>query len=82
MSLQRIHTLFAEKARRNQKPDINQIDTPDNHSWRPFQLAFILLNLPSMVYPTHPDRVGTEMGESIADLLWFPTGVGRPRKPT
>ena len=77
MSLQRIHTLFAEKARRNQKPDINQIDTPDNHSWRPFQLAFILLNLPSMVYPTHPDRVGTEMGESIADLLWFPTGGGK-----
>jgi hypothetical protein len=77
MALQRIHTLFAEKARRGAKPDINELDTPENHSWRPFQLAFILLNLPSMVYPDHPDRVGTQAGEGIADLLWFPTGGGK-----
>lgn len=77
MALQRVHTLFAEQARRGQKPNINELDIPANHSWRPFQLAFILLNLPSMVDPSHPDRVGTKMGEAIADLLWFPTGGGK-----
>lgn len=39
-------------------------------SWRPFQLAFILLNIPSLASPTHPDR-------AICDLLWFPTGGGK-----
>jgi hypothetical protein len=35
--------------------------------WRPFQLAFILLNLAGLVDKTHPDR-------EIVDLLFFPTG--------
>ena len=38
--------------------------------WRPFQLAFILLNIAGMADPTHPDR-------AICDLLWFPTGGGK-----
>jgi hypothetical protein len=38
--------------------------------WRPFQLAFILLNLASLVDKTHPDR-------EAVDLLFFPTGVGK-----
>ena len=38
--------------------------------WRPFQLAFILLSLESLVNPSHPDR-------KTADLLWFPTGGGK-----
>ncbi|WP_147945486.1 DISARM system helicase DrmA [Microbispora sp. CSR-4] len=38
--------------------------------WRPFQLAFILLNLRAMVDEAHPDR-------DICDLLWFPTGGGK-----
>jgi hypothetical protein len=38
--------------------------------WRPFQLAFILLNLAGLVDPAHPDR-------EIADLLFFPTGGGK-----
>jgi len=44
-----------------------QIDPP---RWRPFQLAFILLNLPGIVDPTHADR-------SVVDLLFFPTGGGK-----
>jgi hypothetical protein len=38
--------------------------------WRPFQLAFILLNIPGIASRTHPDR-------QICDLLWFPTGGGK-----
>ena len=38
--------------------------------WRPFQLAFILLNLSGLVDKTHPDR-------EIVDLLFFPTGGGK-----
>jgi hypothetical protein len=44
-----------------------QIDAP---RWRPFQLAFILLNLPGIVDPTHGDR-------RVVDLLFFPTGGGK-----
>ncbi|MBN8595643.1 MAG: DISARM system helicase DrmA [Anaerolineae bacterium] len=77
MAQQRIHTLFAEEVRRERKPDINLIDVPENRSWRPFQLGFILLNLPAMVDPTHPDRSDTDTSDSLADLLWFPTGGGK-----
>jgi hypothetical protein len=38
--------------------------------WRPFQLAFILLNLRSIARPDAPDR-------EICDLLWIPTGGGK-----
>jgi hypothetical protein len=39
-------------------------------TWRPFQLAFVLLNLVGMVDPTHTDR-------RRVDLLYFPTGGGK-----
>lgn len=39
-------------------------------TWRPFQLAFLLLNLSGMADPRHPDR-------DTADLLFFPTGGGK-----
>jgi hypothetical protein len=39
-------------------------------SWRPFQLAFVLLNLASVADPKHADR-------SIAELIYFPTGGGK-----
>ena len=39
-------------------------------SWRPFQLAFILLNIPGLSNPRDPDR-------QIVDLLFFPTGGGK-----
>ncbi len=38
--------------------------------WRPFQLAFLLLNLGGIAQPEHEDR-------EIVDLLFFPTGGGK-----
>ena len=45
------------------------------NSRRPFQLAFLLLSIPSLADPSHPDRV--QPVEAYADLLWFPTGGGK-----
>ncbi|HCO13460.1 MAG TPA: hypothetical protein DIT46_04720, partial [Gemmatimonadetes bacterium] len=39
-------------------------------SWRPFQLAFILMNLRGVSDRNHRDR-------ELCDLLWFPTGGGK-----
>ncbi|HEY9817239.1 MAG TPA: DISARM system helicase DrmA [Candidatus Obscuribacterales bacterium] len=39
-------------------------------TWRPFQLAFILLNLVGLTDPSHGDR-------KTVDLLFFPTGGGK-----
>jgi hypothetical protein len=75
MWLQRIHTNFAEQARKGQHPDLNVMKDEQAHRWYPFQLAFILLNLPGVTDLTHPDR--TSAVDAIADLLWFPTGGGK-----
>ncbi|BAU14386.1 helicase domain protein [Leptolyngbya sp. NIES-3755] len=72
---QRIHSIYAEQKRRGDEIEISTIDIPKNRSWRPFQLAFILLNLPSITDLHHPDR--SHETEAIADLLWFPTGGGK-----
>lgn len=39
-------------------------------TWRPFQLAFFLLNVRGIVEPAHDDR-------ELVDLLFFPTGGGK-----
>ncbi|MEI6046989.1 MAG: helicase-related protein, partial [Chloroflexota bacterium] len=74
---QRIQTLSAEKVRHSSPvpADNSEFDLPKNRSWRPFQLAFILLNLPSLTDVQHPDR--SQDIKAIADLLWFPTGGGK-----
>ena len=44
--------------------------TQQRPKWRPFQLAFILLNLPGLQDELSPER-------EIVDLLFFPTGGGK-----
>ena len=39
-------------------------------AWRPFQLAYVLMNLRGIAAPTHPER-------DVVDLLFFPTGGGK-----
>lgn len=75
MWLQRTHTLYVNRIRRRQKQNMSEIDLPQNRSWYPFQLAFILLNLPSITDLHHHDR--SHETDAIADLLWFPTGGGK-----
>lgn len=44
--------------------------TLTDQRWRPFQIAFVLINLPSLTDRHSPER-------EIADLLWFPAGGGK-----
>jgi hypothetical protein len=50
--------------------DLQKGDAPRDPTWRPFQLAFVLVNLPGIAVRTHRDR-------ELVDLLFFPTGGGK-----
>lgn len=52
--------------KRYEVPDYEQ----KSSRWRPFQLAFLLMNLESVANPDSP-------GREIVDLIWFPTGGGK-----
>lgn len=70
MLMQRCHT---ELQREKKEPD-TAWTTPDyksaKHEWRPFQIAFFLLNLESIADHESEYR-------DIVDLIWFPTGGGK-----
>ena len=48
------------------KPD----ELQSSNEWRPFQLAFLLMVLPSLIDEKSSER-------EIVDLIWFPTGGGK-----
>jgi hypothetical protein len=83
MALQRQH--IEAIATRRAEPGIpwqqalTDADTPAKHSWRPFQIAFVLMNLPALTDPGHPDRAAGDPGmdDAVTDLLFFPTGGGK-----
>jgi len=76
MWLQRTHSLYSEQIRRGQHLDFDKdIDIQPNRTWYPFQLAFIILNLPGITKLDHAER--SEGQEAVADLLFFPTGGGK-----
>ncbi|MBN2446521.1 MAG: DISARM system helicase DrmA [Phycisphaerae bacterium] len=81
MADQRIHTQIAEK--RAKEPQLTIVQAREQileerganaHSWRTFQLAFILMQLPLLTDPTAVKRSG-ELAK--AQLLFFPTGGGK-----
>ncbi|MBN2909534.1 hypothetical protein JQC72_08340 [Polycladomyces sp. WAk] len=51
---------------------LNRKTWPKQHlgNWRPFQIAFILMNLKSITDPNCSDR-------NMVDIIWFPTGGGK-----
>ena len=60
---------------------INELLTSVNSSmkfrdptWRPFQLAFMLMSVKSIVLDNHEDD---NSERDIVDLIWFPTGGGK-----
>ena len=66
MALQRRKTVEALNFQKGK----GRVFDSDPPAWRPFQVAFILLNLKGIIYPDSSDR-------NIVDLLWFPTGGGK-----
>jgi hypothetical protein len=60
----------AAAARRREAAGQGAEGTTTSPAWRPFQLAFILLNLKGLAEPGHTDR-------ETVDLLFFPTGGGK-----
>ncbi|MCC5912721.1 MAG: helicase [Clostridiaceae bacterium] len=78
MFMQRIHTILQEKVRYPEDdpilwPDYKNIadeEAMKSASWRPFQLAFLLLNICGIARESSDDR-------DITDLIWFPTGGGK-----
>ena len=75
MAIQRVRSMYSLSFRRKEDKTLEYFNKPSNRSWRPFQLAFLLLSIPSLADPMHKDRVNPI--ESYADLLWFPTGGGK-----
>ena len=75
MASQRIRSIYALKRRRGEKVAFADLDVRKNRSWRPFQLAFVLLSVPALADPRHRDR--TKPVDAFADLIWFPTGGGK-----
>lgn len=75
---QRIHAIWA--GRNRDKGEIvgtpADFDKPNNRTWRPFQMGFILLNIASLVNkPKAGENVAAD--RKLVDLLWFPTGGGK-----
>lgn len=80
MLIQMVHSdnkFGGESRTKNEKPFVQPDYFSDSYSfynWRPFQLAFQLLVIESLVH----DEAG-DFAESrdVVDLLWFPTGGGK-----
>ncbi|MCH5277984.1 MAG: hypothetical protein J1E80_09170, partial [Desulfovibrionaceae bacterium] len=82
MHYQRVHSIYARRVQGSsptaaeRKALLKEVNQPGNRSWRLFQLAFVLCNIPTLANPLHPERSGEGNG-AVAQLLWFTTGGGK-----
>lgn len=82
MHYQRINSIYAARIQGttpgvdDRKQLLRDTDQPRNRSWRLFQLAFLLCNIPTLADPLHPERSGQGY-DAVAGLLWFATGGGK-----
>lgn len=70
MFMQRSITMYAKTNGDDVSCDLNDFMSVDHSEWRPFQIAFVLLNLEGCVNGESKER------ENV-DLLYFPTGGGK-----
>lgn len=72
MALQMLHSRkeLAGRRRRNSDDVLELTEPGDDYAWHPFQLAYFLLVVESLMDPEHEDR-------KTVDLIWFPTGGGK-----
>lgn len=73
MALQMLHSSsgLAGRRRRRNSGDVVELTEPNgDYAWHPFQLAYFLLVVESLMNPEHKDR-------KTVDLIWFPTGGGK-----
>lgn len=75
---QRVRSTYSRLVRKREPQPgapVAALDIPKNRSWRVFQLAFVILNLPGLTRLDHEDRCHET--DAVADLLWFATGGGK-----
>jgi hypothetical protein len=83
MALQRIRSEVVRARLASPGADLpallGELDVPENRSWRPFQLAFVLLCLPGLTDAAHPDarRGFANPDDAEVQLLFFPAGGGK-----
>jgi hypothetical protein len=80
MALQRVRSEVSRKRAADPALELDsllrQYEVPKQRSWRPFQLAFVLLCLPGLTDPSHQDAQ-RGIDDARVQLLFFPTGGGK-----
>ncbi|MDE7354917.1 MAG: DISARM system helicase DrmA [Acetatifactor sp.] len=70
MYMQRSISAYARQSGQGIDCNLKDYMKEDHSEWRPFQIAFVLLNLAGIIYSDSEER-------KTVDLLYFPTGGGK-----